>query len=243
MEEHECVAWSPNQEWMFKSIKVQPFFPSKEELGQKPIRPDEQLPFQPQQELFPGFPHPQHLPVRPGKPLLKAPPGKKKEPQSDEDGNAIPLNQPFTRPNPIVLNPREPYPPVQPNPIYPKGTLFLPPVGPDGKPDFSKPPVPHVRHPGGAPYPAKPVVTDPRKPVWPPTLFGTFGPTPPPTPSAAPKRKDKDSDEEDEEEEEEEEREDDKDPEEEGREEDEEEQPSRENEESSENNENNERES
>lgn len=193
---------------MFKAIKIQPFFPSKDQLSKNPaIKPDAQLPFDPQEEVNPfaagGVPHPPR--PQPGQPL-EAPPlkylknqqkQKKKESDdseeddeedddSDEDEDDVPnkasqINAAHTRPNPIVLNPREPFPPVQPHPIYPKGTQFLPPIGKNGKPDFSKPPVPVVRHPGQGPFPREPVVTDPKKPVWPPTLFGSFGPTPPTT--------------------------------------------------------------
>lgn len=189
VDEHDCVAWSPNQEWMFKSIKIQPYFPSKEQLVKNPIKPDEQLPFDAQSEVFfpNAMPHPPK--PKPGQPLYVQPrplateeEKKADDEESDEEDDDEPnLNVPHTRPNPIVLNPKEAFPPVQPKPIFPKGTVFLPPIGKDGKPDYSKPPVPQVRHPGLLPYPRKPVVTDPKKPIWPPTLFGSFGPTPPTT--------------------------------------------------------------
>lgn len=216
MEEHDCVAWSPNQEWIFKSIKIQPFFPSKEQLHKQPIRPEESFPFEPQQEVVPVPKYPHHLPVPPT-PEPNAPLSLKKKPlkdseedeedddqeskeDDDTDADEPTFNKAFTRPNPISLNPDEPFPPVQPRPIYPKGTVFGPPIGANGKPDFSKPPVPQVRHPGDRPFPPKPVVTDPKKPIWPPQLFGSFGPTPPPTPTIknAPEPVKKTSDEEDE---------------------------------------------
>ncbi|ODN02491.1 hypothetical protein Ocin01_04196 [Orchesella cincta] len=213
VEEHECVAWSPNQEWMFKAIKVQPFFPSKEELTKKPIRPDENLPFQPQQDVFPHFHLPPRPQPRPGQPLRNPnkKKNKKKQPQDDNGRPTLPIiNRPFERPNPIVLNPREPFPGVQPVPIYPQSALRLPPIGigPDGKVDPKRQAIPHVVHPGRLPFPRDPVVSNPTKSVWPPTLFGQFGQwtTARPVPATVPKKKT--SDEEDEEDEEKEEDED-----------------------------------
>jgi hypothetical protein len=161
--EHDCVPWSPNQEWIFRSIKVKPYFPSKEELNKNPLRPDDKLPFEPQDDAFSPIPYrPPHVANQGqfnyGPPLPSSSKGQKRP---AANGKVSGKNQiQIQRPGPIVINPGEPFPPVFPFPILPSVNSAA------GKKQESKtPPVPQVRHPGPLPFPAEPVVTDPKKTV------------------------------------------------------------------------------
>lgn len=170
MEEHECVSWSPNQEWIFRSIKVKPYFPSKDELKKKPLRPDDTLAFEPQDDAFSAIPYqPNHanfqFPGRiPGYPIPPLPPAGKKQKVGKH-----PVQ--IQRPGPMVINPGEPFPPVFPFPILPKVT----PITANTKKTDAKPPVPQIRHPGPLPFPVEPLILDPNKPtVSPLDTFNAF---------------------------------------------------------------------
>jgi hypothetical protein len=176
VEEHECVSWSPNQEWIFRSIKVKPYFPSKDELNKKPLRPDETLAFEPQDDSFSPIPFQPNgaqpkFPVRPPFPPSGSSKNKKKN-------GKHPVQ--IQRPGPMVINPGEPFPPVFPYPILPKVT----PINANNAKKNQKPPVPQVRHPGPLPFPAEPVVLDPKKPtVSPLDTFNVFAPQQYPNPA------------------------------------------------------------
>jgi len=192
VEEHDCLVWSPNQEWMFRKIKVKPFFPNKEQLSKRPINPADTFPFDPLVHDF-VVPNTQDILARPGDPLNQnlrprppfGPPGPPPPSQKGSKPGTItrlPPPPPPRRNLSYPFNPNERFPPVQPFPIYSY-------TGPNNKrvANNNKPPVPIVRHPGLYPFPPAPVVTKPKpagqkRPPYPPYNPNPEGPDSPTKP-------------------------------------------------------------